>query len=270
MASEVNDVANGLTPALRRVFSLAKPMKSAITKTVLREDELVWEYFGQRANGFFIEVGANEPQSGSQTWFFEGKGWRGILVEPQSRLSQQLREGRPRSQVFQVACGAPGHPKEMPLFVAETSGHSSLVKNLIDADTRYVETEMVKMMTLDAVLAEVGNPRVDFISIDVEGTQLDVLRGFNLSRHRPALLLLEDHLHNLKVHAHLRQQGYQLVKRTGLNNWYVPKEQPFAMTTPLERLRLWKKVWGNTPFRKLRVFLERRRAARNSARKHAS
>ena len=233
----------------------------------LHEDVLIWEFFGRRTDGFFVEVGANEPQGGSQTWFFEQHGWRGLLVEPQSRLCQRLREGRPRSQVFQVACGAPGHPKEMPFYVAETPGHSSLAKNLIDASTRYVETEMVKMMTLDTLLAEAGQPRVDFISIDVEGTQLDVLRGFDMRRHRPALLLLEDHLHNLKVHRHVSWQGYRLVKRTGLNNWYVPQDQLFTMTSTLERLRLLKKVWANTPFRKLRVFLARKRAARNGSQK---
>ncbi|MBI3417826.1 MAG: FkbM family methyltransferase [Verrucomicrobia bacterium] len=228
----------------------------------LHEDELIWQFFGRRTNGFFVEVGANEPQGGSQTWFFEQHGWRGILVEPQSRLCERLRSERPHSQVFQVACGAPGHPKELPFYVAETSGHSSLAKNLIDPNTHYVGTELVKVMTLDDVLAEAGVPHVDFISIDVEGTQLDVLRGFDLRRHRPALLLLEDHLHNLQVHQHVRRQGYRLVKRTGLNNWYIPADQPFTMTTMLERFRLWKKVWANTPFRKLRVFLAHRRAAR--------
>ncbi len=226
------------------------------------EKQLVWEFFGRRREGFFIDVGANQPKTGSQTWFLEEQGWRGILIEPQARLCEKLRAARPRSRVFQVACGAPGSPPEMPFYVAEIAGHSSLQKNLIDPSTRYLETEMVKLMTLDAVLEEAGNPAVDFVSIDVEGTQLEVLRGFNLRRHHPALLLIEDHLHHLRVHRHLKREGYRLVKRTGLDNWYVPKDQPFTLTSILERLRLWKKVWANTPFRKLRVRLERRKAAR--------
>jgi len=227
-----------------------------------REDELVWESFGQRKDGFFVEVGANEPKTGSQTWFLEQQGWRGILIEPQARLCESLRAARPQSTVLQVACGAPGHPAEMPFYIATAPSKSSLVKNLIEATTTYTQTEMVKIKTLDILLAELGNPHLDFVSIDVEGTQLDVLRGFDLRRHRPELLLMEDHLYHLKVHHYLRQQGYRLVKRTGLNNWYVPRQRRFELTPPLERLRLWKKVWANTPFRKLRVYLERRRAAR--------
>jgi FkbM family methyltransferase len=222
------------------------------------EDELVWESFDRRKDGFFLDVGANDPQKGSQTWLLEQHGWRGILIEPQAEFCERLRLERPRSRVLRAACGAPGHPRQMPLHIADGRGKSSLMKNLVDPSTRYVKTEMVQMMTLDAVLAEADNPRVDFVSIDVEGTQLDVLSGFSLEQHRPALLLLEDHLHDLATHRYLKQHGYRLVKRTGFNNWYVPKDRPFGLTTPLERLRLWKKVWANTPFRKIRVYLARK------------
>jgi len=225
------------------------------------EADLIWRSFNGRKDGYFVDVGANEPKRGSQTWLLEDQGWSGLLIEPQARLCERLRRERPRSRVFQVACGAPGHAEFLPLHIAEGAAHSSLAKNLIDPSTRYVATEQVPIRTLDAVLEEAGNPPLDFLSIDVEGTQLDVLRGFSLERHRPALLLLEDHLYNLKVHRHLRQRGYRLVKRTGLNNWYVPRDRPFSLSTPWERFRLWKKVWPNTPFRKLRLWLKRRRCA---------
>lgn len=226
------------------------------------ESELLWQFFGGRSEGYFLDVGAHEPQRGSQTWMLEERGWRGILIEPQARLCERLRSARPRSQVFQVACGAAGAPPEMPFYTAATPGHSGLVKNLVDAMTTYIGTEMVKVTTVDAILAEAGNPAIDFVTIDVEGTQLEVLRGFSLQRHQPKLLLVEDHLHDLKTHRYLGRAGYRLAKRTGLNNWYVPKESSFGPVTFGERFRLWKKVWANTPFRKMRVFLERRKAER--------
>src|SRR5256885_11595604 len=134
------------------------------------ESELLWQFFGGQTEGFFLDVGANEPHKGSQTWILEERGWRGILIEPQGKLCERLRQTRPRSQVFQVACGAPDAPPEMTLFTAESSGHSGLVKNLVDATTNYIGTEMVKVMTLDAVLVEAGNPEIDFVTMDVEGT----------------------------------------------------------------------------------------------------
>jgi hypothetical protein len=73
---------------------------------------------------------------------------------------------------------------------------------------------------------------------------------------------VEDHLYDLKAHRHLVGASYRLAKRTGLNNWYVPKESSFGPATIAERFRLWKKVWANTPFRKVRVLMERRKAER--------
>jgi FkbM family methyltransferase len=193
----------------------------------------------------------------------EQRGWRGILIEPQSALCAALREGRPKSTVVKAACGPPGHAGQVPFHIASVPSKSSLVKNLIEATTTYVQTELVNILTLDEILEQMGNPHIDFISIDVEGTQLDVLRGFDLQRFSPGLLLMEDHLHDLRVHRYLKSQGYRLVKRTGLNNWYIPRHRRFSLSSPIERVRLWKKVWGNTPFRKLRVFREKRRALRN-------
>src|SRR5262245_55146438 len=162
--------------------------------TSLSEPDLVWRYFDCRSEGFFLEVGANEPKLRSQTWFLEQQGWHGILVEPQAALAEELRRQRPRSTLFQVACGPPGHAPYLPLHIAEAPSQSSLVRNLVHADTRYVRTELVPVWTLDAILAAAGHPAIDFLSIDVEGTQLEVLHGFSLERSRPRLLMIEDHL----------------------------------------------------------------------------
>lgn len=227
-------------------------------KSSPNEGELVWEFFGRKTDGFFVEVGANDPKNSSQSWFLETQGWRGILVEPLARFTKALEAARPRSRVFQVACGAPGHPPTADLYVGENSEHSSLQPNLVDAGTRYLQKETVRVMTLDELLAEAGPPRLDFVSIDVEGLQLEVLRGFALARHRPALLFVEDHLLNWDTHFHLRRHGYRLVKRTQLNNWYVPAGTAFPLTTVAERIKLWRKLWPGTPLRRFKAWLRKR------------
>jgi FkbM family methyltransferase len=226
------------------------------------QDELVWEFFDHRGEGYFVEVGANHPQQGSQTWLLEKAGWRGALVEPQASLFEALCQARPRSKVFRAACSAPEKTGFAELHVPgdELNGFATLERNVDDAGIRYERTERVGVTTLDALLAQAGNPKVDFVSLDTEGTELDVLRGFELRRHRPALLLIEDKLQSLAKHRFLRAQGYKLVKRTELNNWYVPQEVEFRMTTLWERLKLWRKVFLGLPFRKLRHWRDTRAA----------
>ncbi len=217
------------------------------------EDLLLWQYFGGRPNGFFVEAGANHPTKCSQTWLFEQQGWKGILVEPIARNCEALRQNRPGSKVFQFALGAAEQRGRAQFSVAAgNDGLSGLVVN----DGVVVErVEEVEVRTLDEVLAEAGNPKLDLVSIDVEGAELQVLRGFDLARHRPEVLLVEDHLRHLSVHRHLVGHGYRLVKRTGLNNWYVPQDQPFRMTRCVERLALFRKMFLSMPFRKLKRFL---------------
>jgi len=214
------------------------------------EDRLVWKYFGEKKSGFFIEVGANDPENLSQTLLLEQNGWRGILVEPQSACCERLRRLRPQARVFQVACGA---PEQRGKALLHLNAEGSKLGSPDPARPAAAGYEEVQVMTLDDILEQAGNPRIDFLSIDVEGIELQVLRGFDLKKHRPQLMLIEDNFPNrLKVHRYLKQQGWRLVKRTGCNNWYVAQDQPFTMTTPWESLKLFRKMYLGTAFRKLK------------------
>ncbi len=214
-------------------------------------------FFDNAPEGVFVEVGANEPKLFSQTWHLEARGWRGLLVEPIGDLCERLRRERPQSTVVQAACGRPGGPAEVDLQVTKNPAHSTILGHLEDPTDEVVRTEGVRLATLDGLIEESGLDRVDFVSIDVEGAQLEVLRGFDLRRHRPRLLVIEDHLRNLSLHRFLTGSGYALVKRTGVNSWYVPRDRSFSLTSRREGLALRWKLW-RTPFRRLRFEVRRR------------
>lgn len=199
-----------------------------------------------------MEVGGGDPVEISQSLFLERNGWTGILVEPQSRNCELIRKERPGVRLFQVACGS---PKQRGKARLQLAGHTSkLIPDSLDVST--VRYEDVEVITLDEVLERAGNPKIDFVSIDVEGNDLEVLRGFDLKRHRPQLILIEDDIHTrLEIYKYLKGQGYRLVKRSGSNNWYVPKDQPFTLTTGWEKIKLFRKMFLATPVRKLKARL---------------
>ncbi|MCC6579501.1 MAG: FkbM family methyltransferase [Phycisphaeraceae bacterium] len=222
------------------------------------EQRLKEMFFGDRKDGLYVEVGANDPVRSSQTWHLERQGWKGLLVEPIPDLCEELRRQRPGSRVIEAACGAPDQRGQAAFHVGVDSGQSTLVPGAANTGIDFSRTVTVQVKTLDDILEEAGIDRPDFLSIDVEGLQWQVLQGLTLRRHGPTLLLIEDHLHDLRTHRHLLRHGYRLVKRTGLNNWYVPAGTPFNLTTAGERLKLWRKVWLGTPWRGWR---HRRRAS---------
>jgi FkbM family methyltransferase len=218
------------------------------------EDRLVWEYFERSPRGFFAEIGANDPVIGSQTYLLEQMGWEGLLVEPQPECCERLRAQRPRSKVIQAACGSPAQRGKAPFFVATADARSSLRKPTHDTSVRFTSVAEVQIMTLDEILEQNGSPKLDFLSIDVEECELDVLRGFESRRHRPRLIMVEDYVFSLAVHRHLTGAGYRLVKRTGSNNWYVPRGEPFALNTWWERVKLFRKMHLGTPVRRFKIW----------------
>lgn len=225
-------------------------MEEGIEQKEAREKALVRQYFGDAGSGFFVEVGANEPASiHSQTWHLEQRGWRGILIEPNPTLIDRLVRQRPGSRVYNVACSAPDKVGVAQLkipYVADgmmDTGKAALEVEIDHAGFAAYRTETVKVVTLDSILAENKVSGIDLLSIDVEGTELDVLKGLDLQRYRPRLILLEDKLVYLNKHQWLKRAGYRLVKRTLFNNWYVPEGEPFSLTSAKERLVLFKKLY---------------------------
>jgi FkbM family methyltransferase len=214
------------------------------------EEKLVRKFFGGAETGFFVEVGANHPTKNSQTWHLEQAGWTGVLVEPQPDLAAWLITAR-TAKVFACACSSPDKAaKSLPLHVSGPMSSLDRTKMAPGAKTQYVL--MVPVRTLDDILQEAEAPTpIDFLSIDVEGHELEVLSGFDFARWQPRLILLEDHVGDLEKHRFLKRSGYRLVRRAGFNGWYVPKKsavrpalrdcwqiiRKYHLALPLRRLR---------------------------------
>lgn len=220
--------------------------------------QLVAAFFGD-TKGYFVEVGANEPRVRSQTWHLEQSGWSGLLIEPQPQLARELRAMR-MAKVFAVACSAPENAGRMlPLHVAGPL--SSLDRAGMAPGATPEAVIEVPIRTLDSVLEEAQAPeRFDFLSIDVEGHEIEVLRGFDIARWRPRLILLEDHVADLSKHSFLNRAGYRIVRRYENNGWYVPRDSTVQCQWS-DRWEILRKYYLALPFRLLRNLSRRLRAS---------
>ena len=220
------------------------------------EPYLVQNFFSGAA-GYFVEVGANHPRDGSQSWHLEQHGWSGILIEPHPELADKLRQER-RAKVFAVACSSPKNDgKRLPYYVAGPL--STLDRAAMAPGSQPKAIIDVRARTLNSILTEAGAPQpIDFLSIDVEGHEIEVLRGFDFTRWRPRLILLEDHVGNLLKHRFMKSSGYRLVRRTGLNGWYVSTNSHVHFGF-FDRWRVLRKYYLALPFRVLRNLSRRLR-----------
>lgn len=173
-------------------------------------------------DGFFIEAGGNDGFSQSNTYLLEfGKRWRGVLVEPIPELYEKCRTLRRRSTVFN--CALVASESECKSVKMHYAGLMSVSEGAMPAEQRdshvarglafqgidaSYELE-VPARSLEAILDEVGvDPgKIDFFSLDVEGAELGVLEGLNLSRFRPRWILVEARFFE-EVNALLGRHGY--------------------------------------------------------------
>jgi FkbM family methyltransferase len=195
------------------------------------EDRILFEYFGRKRSGYYVEVGAFNGVDLSNTYFFEQVGWDGILVEPHPELAARCRRDRPRAAVFACAVVPPGAPASVAIEVSDGAELYSSIK-MGHEQHRHVRRETgglsirrveVEARTLDAVLEEAGAPEgIDFVTIDVEGHEQGVLEGFDLTRWRPRVVILERNGAILPpgIARHMTRHGYAYGLRTGVNDWY--------------------------------------------------
>ena len=154
--------------------------------------------------GYFIEAGANDGVRQSNTHFLEKRrSWAGLLVEPVPRLAKKCEKNRSRSVVAQVVLVSPEQSGKdvkiidldlMSLVADQSAGLIDTEKHVQLAENvqRITAAEiMVRGITLSELLEQQGNPKVTLFSLDVEGFEVDVLKGLDLSRHRPDFIVVE-------------------------------------------------------------------------------
>ena len=222
----------------------------AVHPTPEEEHVLVRAFFGGDNSVYFVEVGANHPTDGSQTWHLEQAGWTGVLIEPQPDLAAFLVTSR-KARVIANACSSPDNAgQSLPLHV--DGPRSALDRDRMSPGAQAAYVIVVPARTLDSILEEAEAPvPIDLLSIDVEGHETEVLRGFDFNRWQPLLILVEDHVNNLRTHRYLKKNGYRLVRRLGHNGWYVPAADG-ATASSSERWEILRKYYLALPFRVVR------------------
>jgi FkbM family methyltransferase len=198
------------------------------------EDQALLEFFGE-VPGFYVDVGANDGLSNSNTAALDRMGWRGLLVEADPNLAVICRQARPRATVIACAAADPARRGSYAAFQRISPGHDETtgLSSLVDSPElkqkamqigASVSTIAVPVRSLDDILEKYNAPEAfELLSVDVEGAELEVFRSCNLRRWRPRIIIAEDNFagRDTSVRRHLRRFGYHLARRTGVNDWYV-------------------------------------------------
>jgi FkbM family methyltransferase len=168
--------------------------------------------------GFACEVGANDGQFLSNTLYFEEKGWTVLCVEPNPEL---VKYGHARRKLWrQVAAGSEdAEDREFRFFgIHPYASNSSLCRPGVVEDVQF-RSAMVVVRRLDRILEEAGFHRLDFLAVDVEGWEQEVMSGFTIERWRPKVIVLESWTDDQPA-----PPGYTRTARRQYDNIYLRNE----------------------------------------------
>ena len=186
------------------------------------EDLILSRIFGGQAVGFYVDIGAHHPKRFSNTYLFYKRGWRGINIDAMPSSMKLFDKKRPRDINLEMGIGT--NVGELDYYVFNDPALNGFSKELSDqrheADTAYQVREVIKVdvqplsQVLDCHLNT--NQEIDFMSVDVEGLDFDVLKSNDWSRYRPKFVLAEilgSSLHEIEqseIGQFMRDQNYVL------------------------------------------------------------
>jgi FkbM family methyltransferase len=205
------------------------------------EDVMLARLFAGQEHGFYVDVGAWDPHLLSTTKHFYLRGWRGINIEPIESRCRLFRDARPRDTNLNVAIAqAPGEtafwvcPDDDSRSTADRGAAEALkTQGLSVAETR------VPTRRLDEVLSEHAPADIDFVKIDVEGLEAEVIGTMSFERWRPRVLVIEATLPGVRPdwsnpeaigtwrswEPDLLGRGYVFAHFDGLNRFYLRAEE---------------------------------------------
>ena len=200
-----------------------------------REDIILAAFFEDITKGFYVDVGANHPDTLSVTKIFYDNGWNGINLEPNKDLYNLIIKARPRDINLNIgAADKKGEltPRQYPdgdglsTFSKATQKDYQKTTSTYKQYTNNYKDYKVAVKPLKDIFRENKVNIINFMNIDVEGFEYQVIAGNDWDKYRPQVLCIEANHIAEDWRPLLKKANYDLVFFDGLNNYYVAHEHP--------------------------------------------
>lgn len=230
-----NSILTYMIAKLKRAYNKLKDYKYfQISYAQEGEDLLLTRIFESAQAGFYVDVGAYHPKRFSNTFLFYKKGWRGINIDARPGSMLYFNKERPRDINLEI--GVSKYAQELTYYMYSEPAYNGFIESFSDdniAGTEFKKTgeRQVKTLPLQAILNQnlPENQVISFLSVDVEGLDLQVLESNNWEKYRPKIVLVEmldvsaDFIPTTELHEYLTSKGYFFFCKTLNTVFYKDK-----------------------------------------------
>ena len=191
----------------------------------LGQDVQALERFKEDEKAYFVDVGAHDGITLSNTYLLEQNGWTGLCIEPNPALFEELSRNRLGSNCVKAAAFSESG-KEFEFRDAGLLGGITDYISTYREHTKDASTFQILSRTLDDILSEFNAPKyIQYLSIDTEGTELEILKGIDFSKYQFGLISIEHNYEEPKrstMQQFLRERGYQRHRENQWDDDYIP------------------------------------------------
>jgi len=189
------------------------------------EDEVIDSIIGYKEKGFFIDVGASHPIKLNNTYRFYKRGWTGINIDPNPIQVEKLNNKRPRDRNLLLGLGRKKETLTLWNFGNDGFG-SSFSKKFVESQKKQgffpTSKNTMQVDTLKSICDKyVGDKTIDLLNVDVEGHDMEVLKGNNWKKYKPKVLCLECMWKLKEFEKYLKPKGYFVYRIIGGNVIFV-------------------------------------------------
>ena len=185
------------------------------------EDIVLRRIFDTKNKGFYVDVGAHHPMKYSNTYYFYKKGWRGINIDALPGSMRLFKKIRPKDINLEIAISDKNETLTFYLYndpAVNSFSKKLALKRAKEGSFNVISTIEIKTKTLSEVLESFlpKGQKIDFLSIDTEGLDLNVLKSNNWNKFIPSVILIEDlglnseYWENNEIKTFLIDKGYEM------------------------------------------------------------
>ena len=204
-----------------KIFKLFKNQGKGNYFGEFGEDILINRFFRKKNNGFYVDIGCYHPTKGSLTYYLYKKGWRGLNVDLSKVSIDLFKLARPKD--YNIEAAVTDFDGETHFF---ENGMINQQNTLENSGTNLTKIK-INAFKLQTLLDKLNINHIDFLNIDVEGSDYKVISSLNLNNIRPKMICIEENKYNIKdilnekIQTFMNSNNYLFFARIGVSSIYI-------------------------------------------------